>query len=75
MSLRATPGTKPKSQRPVAAAKASARPLHDVADPERIVLTEREFRTFIAALAKPPKPNQRLLAAAYRYGREVESRP
>jgi uncharacterized protein (DUF1778 family) len=41
----------------------------------RIVLNERELRTFLAALAKPPKPNQRLLAAAYRYAREVESRP
>jgi uncharacterized protein (DUF1778 family) len=69
------PSSKPKSQRLVATPKVSARAVHDTADSGRIILTEREFRTFLAALAKPPKPNQRLLAAAYRYAREVESRP
>jgi len=69
-----TPNSKPKTL-PAATAKVSARALRGSADHGRIILTECEFRTLLAALAKPPKPNQRLLAAAYRYAREVESRP
>ena len=46
-----------------------------IADHERIVLDERARTTFLAALAKPPQPNDRLAALADRYAREVMSRP
>jgi uncharacterized protein (DUF1778 family) len=46
-----------------------------IADHERIVLNERSRDTFFAALANPPQPNDRLVALAERYAREVKSRP
>ncbi|MDB5070476.1 MAG: hypothetical protein JWM87_1587 [Candidatus Eremiobacteraeota bacterium] len=46
-----------------------------IADHERIVLTDRSRDTFFAALADPPEPNDRLVALAHRYAREVKSRP
>lgn len=46
-----------------------------IAEHERIVLTERARKTFLTALAKPPRPNDRLVALSERYAREVKSRP
>ena len=46
-----------------------------IADHERIVLDDRARRTFLAALANPPGANDRLVALADRYAREVKSRP
>jgi len=46
-----------------------------IADHERIVLNERARDTFLSALAHPPQPNDRLMALAERYAREVKSRP
>jgi uncharacterized protein (DUF1778 family) len=46
-----------------------------IADHERIVLSARARDTFLAALANPPRPNDRLVALAERYAREVKSRP
>jgi uncharacterized protein (DUF1778 family) len=46
-----------------------------IADHERLVLNERARETFLSALVHPPKPNDRLLALADRYAREVKSRP
>ncbi len=46
-----------------------------ISDHERIVLNDRARQTFFAALSKPPKPNDRLVALAERYAREVQSRP
>jgi uncharacterized protein (DUF1778 family) len=46
-----------------------------IAEHERIVLTDRARRTFLTALAKPPRPNDRLVALSERYAREVKSRP
>ena len=46
-----------------------------IADHERIVLNERARSTFLSALANPPRPNDRLVALADRYAREVTSRP
>jgi uncharacterized protein (DUF1778 family) len=46
-----------------------------IADHERIVLTERSRAAFFSALTHPPEPNDRLVALAERYAREVESRP
>jgi len=45
-----------------------------IADHERIVLNERARRTFLSALANPPHPNDKLVALADRYAREVTSR-
>jgi uncharacterized protein (DUF1778 family) len=46
-----------------------------IAEHERIVLSDRARDTFLSALANPPKPNDRLVALADRYAREVKSRP
>lgn len=46
-----------------------------IADHERIILNERSRETFFAALSCPPKPNDRLIALADRYAREVKARP
>ncbi|MBV8371307.1 MAG: DUF1778 domain-containing protein [Candidatus Eremiobacteraeota bacterium] len=46
-----------------------------IAEHERIVLNDRARETFLTALAKPPRPNDRLVALAKRYAREVKSRP
>jgi uncharacterized protein (DUF1778 family) len=46
-----------------------------IAEYERIVLTERARKTFLTALANPPRANDRLVALAERYAREVKSRP
>ena len=46
-----------------------------IAEHERIVLNGRASETFLTALAKPPRPNDRLVALAERYAREVKSRP
>ncbi len=45
-----------------------------IADHETIVLNERARRTFLSALGNPPHPNDRLVALAERYAREVTSR-
>ncbi len=45
-----------------------------IAEHESIVLNERARRTFLSALANPPHPNDRLVALAERYAREVTSR-
>ncbi len=42
---------------------------------ERLILSERARATFLRALANPPQPNDRLIALADRYAREVTSRP
>ena len=46
-----------------------------IADHERIVLDNDARATFVAALANPPPANDRLIALADRYAREVTSRP
>jgi len=46
-----------------------------IADHERIVLNDRSRKTFFDALTTPPRPNDRLVALADRYAREVKSRP
>jgi len=46
-----------------------------IADHERLVLNEQSRETFLSALVRPPKPNDRLAALAERYAREVKSRP
>lgn len=46
-----------------------------IAEQERLVLHGRARDTFLSALADPPKPNDRLVALADRYAREVKSRP
>lgn len=46
-----------------------------IADHERIVLNRRARDTFLTALARPPKANDRLVALMERYAREVKSRP
>ena len=46
-----------------------------IADHERIVLNRRARAMFLAALANPPQANDRLVALADRYARDVTSRP
>lgn len=46
-----------------------------IAEHERLVLNGQQRENFLAALVKPPKPNDRLLELADRYAREVKSRP
>jgi uncharacterized protein (DUF1778 family) len=46
-----------------------------IADHERIVLAGQARETFLAALARPPKANDRLVSLMERYAREVTSRP
>jgi uncharacterized protein (DUF1778 family) len=46
-----------------------------IADHDRITLNERSRKTFFAALTNPPRPNDRLMALADRYAREVKTRP
>jgi uncharacterized protein (DUF1778 family) len=46
-----------------------------IADNERMVLDGRARESFLAALARPPKANDRLVALMERYAREVTSRP
>lgn len=46
-----------------------------IAEHERLVLNETSRETFLSALVRPPKPNERLKALADRYAREVTSRP
>jgi uncharacterized protein (DUF1778 family) len=46
-----------------------------IAEHERIALSARARDTFLAALAQPPQPNDRLIALMERYAREVRSRP
>lgn len=46
-----------------------------IAGHERIVLNDRAREMFLTALAKPPRPNDRLVALAERYAVEVKSRP
>lgn len=46
-----------------------------IADNERMVLDGRARESFLAALAQPPKANDRLVALMERYAREVTSRP
>jgi uncharacterized protein (DUF1778 family) len=46
-----------------------------IADHKRIVLNQRARTTFLAALASQPTANDRLVALADRYAREVKSRP
>jgi uncharacterized protein (DUF1778 family) len=41
---------------------------------ETIKLSARDAKTFLDALAKPPKPNKKLLGAVRYHGRLVESR-
>ncbi len=45
-----------------------------IADHERVVVEGRARETFLAALAQPPKANDRLVALMERYAREVTSR-
>lgn len=46
-----------------------------IADHERMVLAGEARETFLAALARPPKANDRLVSLMERYAREVTSRP
>ena len=45
-----------------------------IADHERIALSGQARETFIAALANPPQPNDRLTALMKRYAEKVVSR-
>ena len=45
-----------------------------IADRESIAVNERARRTFLSALTNPSQPNDRLVALAERYAREVTSR-
>ncbi len=49
------------------------RARHVIADHERIELSGQARDTFLAALANPPKANDRLVALMQRYAREVKS--
>jgi len=46
-----------------------------IADHERMILSTKARDVFLAALANPPKANDRLVALMERYAQEVKSRP